>query len=173
MALRDNVRWLALVALASALGCQRCGGGSAQSSGAATATSMEGSAAPSAKRAVRVHGVRGRASGAPTCPRSATPAAVGPPRRCARCSRLTASPSTRPRWSAAECKVDEDGASVDDLEDVAVKYGLEAGSVIVPAEHVLLPEARMLPAIVIVDTTADDEEGVHGRLAPRRRPRPA
>ncbi len=40
------------------------------------------------------------------------------------------------------------------------KYGLSAGSVIVPAEHVLLPEARMLPAIVIVDTADDEEEFV-------------
>jgi ABC-type bacteriocin/lantibiotic exporter with double-glycine peptidase domain len=56
-----------------------------------------------------------------------------------------------------ECNVDDDGASIDDLEDVAVKYGLEAGSVIAPVEHVLLPEAKMLPAIVVLDS-ADDEQ---------------
>src|SRR6185312_9172790 len=57
-----------------------------------------------------------------------------------------------------ECKVDDDGASIDDLEDVAVKYGLSAGSVIAPVEHVLLPEARMLPAVVVVDGADDDQD---------------
>jgi hypothetical protein len=61
---------------------------------------------------------------------------------------------------ARECNVDDDGASIDDLEDVAVKHGLEAGSVIVPVEHVLLPEAKMLPAIVIVDDEDDDADFV-------------
>jgi hypothetical protein len=59
-----------------------------------------------------------------------------------------------------ECKVDDEGASIDDLEDVAVKYGLEAGSVIVPVEHVLLSEARMLPAVVVVDALEDEQDFV-------------
>jgi predicted double-glycine peptidase len=59
-----------------------------------------------------------------------------------------------------ECKVDDEGASIDDLEDVAVKYGLEAGSVIVPLEHVLLPEARMLPAVVVVDAPEEEQDFV-------------
>jgi hypothetical protein len=57
-----------------------------------------------------------------------------------------------------DCKVDDDGASIDDLEDAAVKYGLDAAQIIVPAEHVLVPEARMLPAIVVADGTDDDQD---------------
>ena len=56
--------------------------------------------------------------------------------------------------------MDEDGASIDDLEDVADKYGLDAAQIIAPAEHVLLSEPRMLPAIVIVDGPDDDQDFV-------------
>src|SRR5262249_5313154 len=59
-----------------------------------------------------------------------------------------------------DCKVGDEGASIDDLEDVAVKYGLEAGSIIAPVEHVLLPEARMLPALVVVDAPEDEQDFV-------------
>jgi ATP-binding cassette subfamily B protein len=59
-----------------------------------------------------------------------------------------------------ECKVDDDGASIDDLEDVADKYGLEAEQIIVPREHVLMPDARLLPAILILDGAEEAREFV-------------
>jgi predicted double-glycine peptidase len=160
MVLGNPVRWVALAALASAVGCGRCGASSGQSSGAAPATSVEGSAAPSA-------GTPGQA--APALPGAELPVADVPEVRDTGTGRATAAlravlQAYGIAFDAAtlerECKVDDDGASVDDLEDVAVKYGLEAGSVIAPAEHVLLPEAKMLPAIVIVDTADDEEEFV-------------
>jgi hypothetical protein len=54
-----------------------------------------------------------------------------------------------------ECKVDDEGASIDDLEEVAQKYGLDATQIVLPPEHVTLPEAKMLPGLVIVE--APDE----------------
>ncbi len=48
------------------------------------------------------------------------------------------------------CQTDVDGTSIDTLEDVAVQLGLDAQQVIVPVDHVLLPEARALPAIAVV-----------------------
>lgn len=51
-----------------------------------------------------------------------------------------------------ECQVDDDGASIDDLEDVAVdKYGLDAVQLILPAEHVLLAEPLTLPGLTIIE----------------------
>jgi ATP-binding cassette subfamily B protein len=48
------------------------------------------------------------------------------------------------------CQTDVDGTSIDTLEEVAVQLGLEAQQIMVPADHVLLPEAHTLPAIVVV-----------------------
>jgi predicted double-glycine peptidase len=48
------------------------------------------------------------------------------------------------------CQTDVDGTSIDTLEEVAVQLGLNAEQVMVPADHLLLPEADALPAIVIV-----------------------
>jgi predicted double-glycine peptidase len=48
------------------------------------------------------------------------------------------------------CQTDVDGTSIDTLEEVAVQLGLEAEQVMLPADHVLLPEAQALPAIAIV-----------------------
>jgi ABC-type bacteriocin/lantibiotic exporter with double-glycine peptidase domain len=47
------------------------------------------------------------------------------------------------------CQTDVDGTSIDTLEDVASQLGLVVEQVMVPADHVLIPEARTLPAIVI------------------------
>ncbi len=47
------------------------------------------------------------------------------------------------------CQTDVDGTSIDTLEDVAVQLGLIAEQVIVPADHLLLPEAQTLPALVV------------------------
>jgi ABC-type bacteriocin/lantibiotic exporter with double-glycine peptidase domain len=48
------------------------------------------------------------------------------------------------------CQTDVDGTSLDTMEEVAVQLGLEAEQVMVPVDHLLLPEAQALPAIVVV-----------------------
>src|SRR5919108_1206729 len=48
------------------------------------------------------------------------------------------------------CQTDVDGTSIDTLEEVAVRLGLEAEQVILPVDHVLLPEAQALPALIVV-----------------------
>lgn len=48
------------------------------------------------------------------------------------------------------CQTDVDGTSIDTLEDLAVKVGLEAEQVMIPVDHMLLPEAEAFPAILIV-----------------------
>ena len=68
-----------------------------------------------------------------------------------------------------ECKVDDDGASIDDLEDVAVKYGLEAGQRHRPRRARAPPRGE--------DAAGHRRRrrrrrraGLRRRLAPRRRP---
>ena len=48
------------------------------------------------------------------------------------------------------CQTDLDGTSIDTLEEAAVTLGLEAEQIMLPADHLLLPEAGALPAIVVV-----------------------
>ncbi|HZH76640.1 MAG TPA: cysteine peptidase family C39 domain-containing protein, partial [Archangium sp.] len=48
------------------------------------------------------------------------------------------------------CQTDVDGTSIDVLEELAVKLGLDAAQVMLPRDHVLLPETGALPAIVVV-----------------------
>jgi ABC-type bacteriocin/lantibiotic exporter with double-glycine peptidase domain len=48
------------------------------------------------------------------------------------------------------CQTDVDGTSVDTLEEVANQLGLEAEQIMLPPDHVLLDEARALPAIAVV-----------------------
>jgi ATP-binding cassette subfamily B protein len=48
------------------------------------------------------------------------------------------------------CQTDVDGTSIDTLEDLAIQFGLEAEQVMLPVDHLLLPEAQALPAIVVV-----------------------
>ncbi len=48
------------------------------------------------------------------------------------------------------CQTDVDGTSIDTLETVANQLGLEAEQIMLPADHVLLEEARALPAIAVV-----------------------
>ena len=43
-----------------------------------------------------------------------------------------------------------DGTSIDTLEVVAGQLGLAAEQVMLPADHLLLPEAQSLPAIAVV-----------------------
>ncbi len=48
------------------------------------------------------------------------------------------------------CQTDLDGTSIDTLEEAAVALGLEAEQIMLPADHLLLPEAAALPAMVVV-----------------------
>jgi ATP-binding cassette subfamily B protein len=47
------------------------------------------------------------------------------------------------------CQTDVDGTSIDDLEAVAQRMGLAAEQVMMPTDHLLLPEAEALPAVVV------------------------
>jgi ABC-type bacteriocin/lantibiotic exporter with double-glycine peptidase domain len=48
------------------------------------------------------------------------------------------------------CQTSVDGTSIDTLESLARTVGLDAEQVMMPADHLLLPEADALPAIVVV-----------------------
>lgn len=48
------------------------------------------------------------------------------------------------------CQTDVDGTSINTIEDIAVMLGLQAEQVMVPVEHLVIPEAHNLPAIVVV-----------------------
>lgn len=48
------------------------------------------------------------------------------------------------------CQTSLDGTSIDTIEEAAVQLGLDAEQIMVPVDHVLLPEARALPAIAVV-----------------------
>lgn len=48
------------------------------------------------------------------------------------------------------CQTDVDGTSIDTLEVVANQLGIQAEQIMVPPDHVLLPESRALPAIAVV-----------------------
>ncbi len=46
------------------------------------------------------------------------------------------------------CQTDVDGTSINTLEDIAIQLGLRAEQVMLPADHLVLPEAQALPAQV-------------------------
>ena len=48
------------------------------------------------------------------------------------------------------CHTDVDGTSIDTIESVAAELGLDARQVMVPVDHLLLREAALLPALVVV-----------------------
>ena len=48
------------------------------------------------------------------------------------------------------CQTGVDGTSIDTIEAVANQLGLEAEQIMLPADHVLLTEARALPAIAVI-----------------------
>jgi ATP-binding cassette subfamily B protein len=48
------------------------------------------------------------------------------------------------------CQTDVDGTSIDTLETVANQLGVALEQVMIPVDHVFLPEAAALPAIVVV-----------------------
>ncbi|CAM2065458.1 ATP-binding cassette domain-containing protein [Sulfidibacter corallicola] len=48
------------------------------------------------------------------------------------------------------CQTGLDGTSIDTLEEVAIQLGLEAEQMMLPEDHLLLPEADLLPALAVV-----------------------
>src|SRR5258708_34431993 len=48
------------------------------------------------------------------------------------------------------CQTDIDGTSINALEAVAGQMGLEAEQMMVPKDHLILPGAASIPAIVVV-----------------------
>jgi len=50
----------------------------------------------------------------------------------------------------ARCATDVDGTSIDALETELTELGLPAEQIAVPVDHLLLPEAAVLPAIVVL-----------------------
>src|SRR3954452_17930357 len=47
------------------------------------------------------------------------------------------------------CQTDVDGTSIDTLEALANQLGLDAEQIMIPMDHVFLPEAHVLPAIIV------------------------
>ncbi|MFP2911102.1 cysteine peptidase family C39 domain-containing protein, partial [Pyxidicoccus sp. 3LFB2] len=67
------------------------------------------------------------------------------------------------------CQTDVDGTSIDTLEEVARRCGLDAEQMLVPADHLLEPAAATLPALVVVQLPSGYTHFVvvwrrHGRL---------
>src|SRR5262249_48814289 len=48
------------------------------------------------------------------------------------------------------CQTDVDGTSIDRLETVAVQLGLDAEQILVPVDHLFLPDTAPLPALVVM-----------------------
>src|SRR5262250_2260081 len=48
------------------------------------------------------------------------------------------------------CQTSVDGTSIDTIETLAQSLGLDAEQVMLPVDHLLLPESEALPAIVVV-----------------------
>ncbi len=48
------------------------------------------------------------------------------------------------------CQTDVDGTSIDTMEDLAVRLGLDALQILVPADHLFLPEADAVPGLVVI-----------------------
>src|SRR2546430_1150681 len=48
------------------------------------------------------------------------------------------------------CQTELDGTSIDTIEEVAREFGLDAEQIVVPIDHLILPETQTLPALVVV-----------------------
>jgi ABC-type bacteriocin/lantibiotic exporter with double-glycine peptidase domain len=48
------------------------------------------------------------------------------------------------------CQTDVDGTSIDTLEEIANQLGLEAQQMMVPLDHLLLPDSQILPALTVI-----------------------
>src|SRR5262247_1245250 len=67
------------------------------------------------------------------------------------------------------CQTDVDGTSIDMLETIALQLGLNAEQILVPADHLFLPETMALPSIVVVQLASGVTHFVvawrrHGRV---------
>ncbi len=49
------------------------------------------------------------------------------------------------------CQTDVDGTSIDVIEDIAVQLGLDAQQLMVPEDHLFLPEAMALPVLIVLN----------------------
>jgi ABC-type bacteriocin/lantibiotic exporter with double-glycine peptidase domain len=58
-------------------------------------------------------------------------------------------PASYPRLQEA-CSTDVDGTSINTIERIAGALGLEVEQIMLPADHLLLPSARALPAVLVV-----------------------
>jgi Peptidase C39 family len=131
-----RIAWITLVA---ACGCSR-GGDHAAATAAASGDAPAASAIPSAA-----------SDGAPRPVPEVRDA--GPGRATAALRALLTAyglPFDEPEVARA-CKVGADGASIDDLEEAAQKFGLDATQTLLPPEHVLAPGAKVLPAIAVLE----------------------
>ncbi len=52
------------------------------------------------------------------------------------------------------CQTDIDGTSINVLEQIAVRLGLDAQQIMVPVDHLLLPSARALPALLVTQASS-------------------
>src|ERR1700754_3557015 len=50
------------------------------------------------------------------------------------------------------CQTSVDGTSITTMDEIANFLGLDTEEMMIPADHLLMPEARALPAIVVVKT---------------------
>ncbi len=67
------------------------------------------------------------------------------------------------------CQTDVDGTSIDTMEEIARQLGLEAEQIMIPVDHLLIPAAHALPAIVVVRHPGGETHFVvawhhHGRV---------
>src|SRR5256885_2617107 len=53
-----------------------------------------------------------------------------------------------PRLQEA-CQTDIDGTSINIIEQIAVRLGLEAQQIMIPVDHLLLSASRALPALLV------------------------
>jgi ABC-type bacteriocin/lantibiotic exporter with double-glycine peptidase domain len=58
-------------------------------------------------------------------------------------------PASYPRLQEA-CNTDVDGTSIDTLEQIAGALGLDVEQIMLPVDHLLLPSARAMPALLVV-----------------------
>ena len=58
------------------------------------------------------------------------------------------------------CRTDVDGTSIETLELLAGMLGLDAQQVMIPMDHLLLPEAQLLPCILVVRLAATENHFV-------------
>ncbi len=156
-----------LIGLGSVVGCSRCGSSAAPSAASAPASS----AAPAPADASDAAAVDAVDAGAatPSDAESALPVADVPEVKDPGSGRASAALRAAllaygipfdPVAIERECSGDDDGTSLDDLEEAALKHGLEAGAMMAPVEHVLLPEAKLLPAILLVDVGDEEQDFV-------------